>query len=137
MIALGLALLFAGCGQHFETRTGERTLQRAFSRAFKRNYAAAYRMTAGHPNRGLIRHADVRCHPRGPQPADESAPWPWFCRVRYYRRHHAGAGLATYGLRVDERGCFQALTGAFPDRRYERVLDRSAPNPLVYIRSCP
>jgi hypothetical protein len=139
LIAVGLVLLvgLAGCGQRYEIRTGRATLERAFSRAFKRDYAAAVRMSTGHANRLVLRHADVRCRARQRPPEEESRPWHWFCRVRYYRRHSADAGIATYGLRVSALGCFEGRTGAYPDRLPERVLDRMAPNPLVYIRSCP
>jgi hypothetical protein len=140
--AIGLVVLLAaataGCGKRFEMRTGRATLERAVSRAFKRNYAAAYRMTTDHANRLIIRHADVRCRPRGAQPDDEGRSWPWFCRVRYYTRRGSRAHIATYGVNVGALGCFEARTGAFLDRLPERVLgDRLAGNPLIYIRSCP
>ncbi len=139
-IAVGVALLVsaAGCGQHLDHRTGPLTLQRAVSRAFKRNYAASYRMTTGHAGHFLIRHADVRCRPTADEPTHADQPWPWFCRVRYYFRRTADAHIATYGVQVDPRGCFEARTGAFLARIPERVLgERLAGNPLVYIRSCP
>jgi hypothetical protein len=133
-----LAAATAGCGKRYEIRTGPMTFERAMSRAFKRNYAAAYRMTTGHANRGVIRHADVRCRPLAVQPDDEGRPWPWHCRVRYYRRRDARPYFATYGVEVGALGCFEARSGAFVDRLPERVLgDRLAGNPLVYIRSCP
>ena len=140
--AIGLAAVLAaatvGCGQRYEKRTGRATLERAVSRAFKRNYAAAYRMTTGHANRLVIRHADVRCRPRSRQPDDEGRPWPWHCRVRYYRRRDSRAHIATYGVNVGALGCFEARSGAFVDRLPERVLgERLAGDPLVYIRSCP
>ena len=138
MIAAALAaVLAAGCGERYDIRTGELTLERAVSRAFKRDYAAFHRMTTGRADRGIVRHADVRCRPRTEQPSDDSEPWRWRCRVRWYLRDAAGPGLATYGVAVDERGCFQARSDAFPDRVHERILGRDAPNPLVYIRSCP
>ena len=137
-VLLALAASAAGCGQRYEKRTGRATLERAVSRAFKRNYAAAYRMTTGHANRLVIRHADVRCRPRSRQPDDEGRPWPWHCRVRYYRRRDSRPHIATYGVNVGALGCFEARSGAFVDRLPERVLgDRLAGNPLVYIRSCP
>jgi hypothetical protein len=140
--AIGLAVVLvaatAGCGKRYDLRTGPRTLERAMSKAFKRNYAAAYRMTTGHANRLIIRHADVRCRPRAQQPDDEGRPWPWHCRVRYYTRRDSRARIATYGTQVGALGCFEARSGAFVDRLPERVLgDRLAGNPLVYIRSCP
>ena len=137
LVLLALAGFAAGCGQRYEIRTGKATLERAFSRAFKRNYAAAFRMTTGRANRLVLRHADVRCRPRERQPENESTPWHWNCRVRFYQRRSPRAQIATYGLRVSALGCFEARTAAFPDRLPERVLDRLAPDPLVYIRSCP
>ena len=138
-IGVGLALttLAAGCGQRYEIRTGRATLERSMSRAFKRSYAAAFRMTTGRAKRNAIRHADVRCRARQRQPDDEAKPWHWTCRVRFYQRHSPRAQIATYGLRVGALGCFEGRSGAFPDRLPERVLGRSAANPLVYIRSCP
>ena len=137
-VLLALAASAAGCGQRFEKRTGRATLERAVSRAFKRNYAAAYRMTTGHANRLVIRHADVRCRPRSRQPDDEGRPWPWHCRVRYYRRRDPRPHIATYGVNVCALGCFEARSGAFVDRLPERVLgERLAGDPLVYSRSCP
>jgi hypothetical protein len=140
--AIGLVAVLAaattGCGKRYDIRTGRATLERAMSKAFKRNYAAAYRMRTGHANRGVIRHAAVRCRPRGPQPDDEGRQWPWHCRVRYYRRHSSRAHIATYGTQVGALGCFEARSSAFVDRLPERVLGhRLAGNPLVYIRSCP
>ncbi len=137
-VLLAFATSATGCGKRYEVRTGQATLERAMSKAFKRNYAAAYRMTTGHANRGVIRHADVRCRPRGPQPDDEGQQWPWHCRVRYYTRRDPRPHLATYGTQVGALGCFEARSGAFVDRLPERVLGhRLAGNPLVYIRSCP
>ncbi len=136
-LVLAAALAVAGCGQRYDVRTGELTLERAMSRAFKRNFAAAYRMRTGRAHGKVVRHADVRCRERGPQPSEDSEPWRWACRVRWYVHGSARAGIATYGLRVDERGCFEARSGAFPDRIPERVLGRAGPDPLVYIRSCP
>jgi hypothetical protein len=136
-LLIALALLAGGCGQRYDVRTGELTLNRALSRAFKRDYAAAHRMRTGRADRSIVRHADVRCREREPQPSDDSRPWRWRCRVRWYLRGDPRAGIATYGARVDERGCFEARSGAFPDRIPERILRRRGPNPLVYIRSCP
>ena len=136
-LALAAAVPAAGCGQRYEIRTGELTLDRAMSRAFKRDYAAAYRMRTGRADARAVRHADVRCRPRGEQPADDGEPWRWRCRVRWYLRDAASARMATYGVRVDRRGCFEARSGAFPDEIPERALGRAGPNPLVYIRSCP
>jgi hypothetical protein len=137
-VLLAFAATAAGCGKRYETRTGRATLERAVSRAFKRNYAAAYRMSTNHAYRLIVRHADVRCHPEGDPPDDDSIAWPWFCRVRYYWRRDARPHLATYGVRVGALGCFEARSGAFVDRLPERVLgNRLEPNPLVYIRSCP
>ena len=136
-VLLVLASGWAGCGTRYEIRTGRATLERAFSRAFKRNYAAAYRMTTGRANRLVLRHADVRCRPRQRQPEDDSKPWHWTCRVRFYQRRSPRPQIATYGVLVGALGCFEGRTAAFPDRLPERVLDRSAPDPLVYIRSCP
>ena len=135
--AAALAVLPAGCGKRYDIRIGELTLERAMSRAFKRDYAAFQRMTTGRADSAIVRHADVSCRPRTEQPDDDSTPWRWRCRVRWYLRDGARPAIATYGVRVDERGCFQARSGAFPDRVPERVLRREAPNPLVYIRSCP
>jgi hypothetical protein len=140
--AIGLAAVLvagtAGCGKRYDLRTGPATFERAMSKAFKRNYAAAYRMTTGHANRRIVRHADVRCRPRGAQPDDEGRSWPWFCRVRYYTRRDPRPHIATYGVQVGALGCFEARSDAFVDRLPERVLgDRLAGNPLVYIRSCP
>ena len=137
LLALSLAAGAAGCGKRYEVRTGRATLERGMSRAFKRGYAAAFRMTTGRANRSALRHADVRCRPRQRQPSDESRPWHWACRVLFYRRGEARGRIATYGLRVGALGCFEARSGAFPDRLPERVLSRPASNPLVYIRSCP
>ena len=72
IVLLGFALSATGCGHRLEHRVGPVTLERAVSRAFKRNYAAAYQMTTGHANRKIIRHAGVRCNPRGKKPSDES-----------------------------------------------------------------
>jgi hypothetical protein len=135
---LVLAVSTAACGQRYERRTGRATLERAMSRAFKRHYAAAYRMSTGRAFRLVIRHADVRCKRRGDQPADDSTPWPWACRVRYYTRRDFRPHIATYGVNVNDRGCFEARSGAFLDRLPERVLgDRLEADPLLYIRSCP
>lgn len=137
-VLLGFAASATGCGHRLEHRVGPVTLERAVSRAFKRNYAAAYRMTTGRANRKIVRHAGVRCRPRGKEPSDEGRAWPWFCRVRYYTRRGSRQHVATYGLKVGALGCFEARSGAFVDRLPERVLgDRLAANPLVYIRSCP
>jgi len=137
-LVLALAAGAAGCGQRFEVRTGRATLERAVSRAFKRNYAAAYRMTTGHANRRVVRHADVRCRPAAKQPDDEGRPWPWFCRVRFYLRRSPLPHIATYGVNVGALGCFEARSGAFLARLPERVLGgRLADDPLLYIRSCP
>ena len=136
-LVLAVAVAAAGCGERYDVRTGEWTLDRAMSRAFKRNYAAAYRMRTGQANSGIVRHADVRCRELEPQPDEDSRPWRWRCRVRWYLHGSPRAGLATYGVRVDERGCFEARSGAFPNRIPERVLGRAGPDPLVYIRSCP
>jgi hypothetical protein len=133
-----LAVTLAGCGQRYDVRTGRATLDRAMSRAFKRSYAAAERMRTGRANRLVIRHADVRCRPLARQPDDDARPWPWRCRVRWYLRGRPEPRLATYGVKVGARGCFYARSGAFPARLRERVLgNRLAPNPLLYIRSCP
>jgi hypothetical protein len=137
LLVLALAAGAAGCGTRYEVRTGKATLERAVSRAFKRSYAAAYRMTTGRANRSVLRHADVRCRPRQRQPSDDSRPWHWTCRVLFYRRGDTRGRIATYGLRVGALGCFEARSGAFADRLPERVLSRTASNPLVYIRSCP
>jgi hypothetical protein len=139
VICLGVCLLggTAGCGTRFEVRTGRLTLEKAMSRAFKRSYAAAYRMTTGHARRGVIRHAAMRCRPLTRQPTDEGRSWHWFCRVRFYKRRSVRAQLATYGVRVSALGCFEARTGAFPSTLHERVLERTARDPLIYIRSCP
>jgi hypothetical protein len=137
LLVLALAPLAAGCGQRYEIRTGRATLERAVSRAFKRSYVAAYRMTTGHAKRNAVRHADVHCRARQRQPDEESKPWHWTCRVRFYQRRSPRPQIATYGLRVSALGCFEGRTAAFPARLYERVLGRSAADPLVYIRSCP
>jgi hypothetical protein len=137
-LVLLLAAWAAGCGERFDRRTGPITLERAVSRAFKRNYAAAYRMTTGHAYRLIVRHADVRCRPRGKPPDDEGQPWPWSCRVRWYWRRDPRAHIVTYGVQVGALGCFEARSGAFVDRLPERILgNRLESNPLVYIRSCP
>jgi hypothetical protein len=138
LLLLLLAVTLAGCGRRYDVRTGRPTLERAMSRAFKRHYAAEVRMRTGHANKRAVRHADVRCRPLSVQPADDGRPWPWRCRVRWYLRRDHRAHLATYGVKVGSRGCFYARTGAFPARVPERVLgNRPAPNPLLYIRSCP
>ena len=137
LVVLVPALAASGCGERYEQRTGKLTLDRAMSRAFKRHYAAAHRMRTGRADRLVVRHADVRCTPLGEQPGDESVAWPWRCRVRWYLRGRPRAALATYGVGVDARGCFEARSGAFPPRIFERVLRRPGPNPLLYIRSCP
>ena len=137
-VLLAFATSATGCGKRYDIRTGRATFERAMSKAFKRNYAAAYRMTTGHANRRIVRHADVRCRPLGAQPDDEGRPWHWFCRVRYYTRRDPRPHIATYGALVGALGCFEARSDAFVDRLPERVLgDRLAGNPLVYIRSCP
>jgi hypothetical protein len=137
-VAVALAGLGAGCGKHLDHRTGPLTLERAVSRGFKRAYAASYRMTTGHGNSLVVRHADVRCRPTGSEPTDQDQPWHWFCRVRYYFRRDASPRLATYGVNVDRLGCFQARSGQFLARIPERVLGgHLADNPLLYIRSCP
>lgn len=137
VVLLAAALFAAGCGQRYDIRTGRATLERAMSRAFKRAYAAEHRMRTGRAHRLVVRHADVRCSPRGAQPGDDARPWPWRCRVRWYVRGRPEPGIATYGVQVGSRGCFHARSAAFPSRVHERVLDREAGNPLVYIRSCP
>lgn len=137
LLVLALAALPAGCGTRYDVRTGKLTLDRALSRAFKRDYAAFHRMTTGRADSRLVRHADVRCRPRGPQPDDDATPWRWRCRVRWYLRASPRPRIATYGVRVDERGCFESRSGAFPDRVPDRVRRRRSPNPLAYIRSCP
>jgi hypothetical protein len=136
-VALVAAVALPACYEDLDKRTGKLTLQRAMSRAFKRNYAAAYRMQTGRGNSLIIRHADARCRPRAAEPTDEGRAWPWFCRIRYYRRNRAYAELATYGLEVGAKSCFEARSGNFRPRLDEVVLDRTASNPLVYIRSCP
>jgi hypothetical protein len=130
-----LALGAAGCGQ-LEHRTGPKTMDLAMSKSFKRSAAAAYRMTTGHPNRSIVRHARTNCRPRGPEPQGD-ARWRWFCKVLWFQKDRPEGHLATYGLSVDSRGCFEARSADFPLRLRERVLDRPAENPLVYIRSCP
>jgi hypothetical protein len=135
MAAAGLAMGAAGCGQ-LEHRTGPQTLDKAMSKAFKRASAAAYRMTTNHADRKLVAYARFRCRPRGPEPKTD-ADWSWFCKVLWLRRDAVSHHVATYGVSVDKRGCFEAVSGNFAPRLPERVLGREAPNPLVYIRSCP
>jgi hypothetical protein len=136
-VALVAAVALPGCYDQLDSRTGKLTLQRAMSRAFKRNYAASYRMVTGRADSLIVRHADARCRPRAAEPTEEGRDWPWFCRIRYYRRNRAYAELVTYGVQVGAKSCFEARSGNFPDRVHEAVLDRTASNPLVYIRSCP
>jgi hypothetical protein len=125
----------AGC-QKLHHRTGQDKLPHAMSKAFKRAYAASYRMTTGRPRSRIIRFARATCRPRGPEPTTDR-DWPWTCRILWIRRDRPGAHLATYGVRVDMRGCFQASSASFPARLPERVLHRPARNPLIHFRSCP
>ena len=134
--AIVLALALAGCGESLDVRVGDATLDRAVSRAFKRHFEAAVRMSSGQADRGIVRHAGVRCTPYAAEPEDDSEPWRWRCRVLWYLRDSGRPNLATYGLRVDQRGCFEARSGAFPDLRFDRLRDRRSGNPLVYMRSC-
>ena len=135
-VAAALAVGATGCGQ-LDHRTGPRTMSQAMSKAFKRASAAAYRMTTGHADRDIVRHARATCRPRTPEPASDDTDWSWFCKLLWYRKQRADAHLATYGVFVDGRGCFQAVSGNFPSHLHERVLHRREENPLVYIRSCP
>lgn len=130
-----LALGTAGC-QRLDHRTGTQTMDKAMSKAFKRSFAAAYRMTTNHTWKSVVSFARFRCRPRGPEPRTD-ADWSWFCQVLWRRRGLPAQHFATYGVSVDEHGCFEAVTGSFPPRLHELVLNRSAANPLVYIRSCP
>jgi hypothetical protein len=140
-LALGLATASlvvgaTGCSQ-LEHRTGPQTLDKAMSKAFKRAGAAAYRMTTNHADRKIVSYARFRCRPRGPEPKSD-ADWSWFCKVLWLRRDRPDHRLATYGVSVDARGCFEAVSDNFVPHLPERVLGgRPEPNPLVYIRSCP
>jgi hypothetical protein len=129
-------VLGAGCGERREVRIGPRTIDKAMSKAFKRSYSASFRMRTGTADEEIVRHAGVRCRPRGAEPPDDQA-WRWFCRVLWRLRDSGRGGVATYGVRVNDRSCFEATSASFPPRLHERVLGRPARNPLVYIRSCP
>jgi hypothetical protein len=131
----GVALGGAGCSQ-LDHRTGPKTLDKAMSKAFKRASAAAYRMTTNHADRNVVSYARFSCRPRGPEPKTD-ADWSWFCKVLWLRRDRPEHHLATYGVSVDKRGCFEAVSANFVPHLPERVLGREAENPLVYIRSCP
>jgi hypothetical protein len=137
LACVALALAGAGCGEKKERRTGPLTMDVAMSRAFKRAYAGAHRMVTGRADAKVVSHAGVRCRPRGPEPEAESVGWPWRCRVLWYVRDSQRPRLATYGVRVDARGCFEARSASFPRRLRERALGRTSRNPLVYVRSCP
>lgn len=137
LVAAGL-LAGTGCGEHLDHRTGPETMNVEMSRAFKRAYAGAFRMQTARADRDAIRHAGVRCRPRGPEPTTESRVWPWFCRVLWFRRDSRVGRVTTYGVEVDPYGCFEARTAGFPYRLRERILGgRPARNPLVYFRACP
>jgi hypothetical protein len=131
----GLALAAGGCTK-LQHRTDRKTLDGAVSKAFKRSYAAAYRMTTARSRKGIVLFAKVACVPHGPEPRGERA-WPWSCRIEWQRRDRDVSHVSRYEVRVDPRGCFDATTSDFPAKLHERKLHRPAPNPLVYIRSCP
>jgi hypothetical protein len=131
-----LAVGATGCSQ-LDHRTGPKTLDQAMSKSFKRAGAAAHRMTTNHAFRDVISYARFRCRPRGPEPKG-NADWSWFCKVLWLRSDRPGHHLATYGVSVDQRGCFEAVSANFRPLLPERVLGgRLETNPLVYIRSCP
>jgi hypothetical protein len=137
-LILLVAVALAGCGEKLDNRTGPKTMDVEMSRAFKRAYAGAFRMRTDRADRDAARHAVVRCRPTATQPDADREAWPWFCRVLWFVRDRPGGHVATYGVKVESRGCFEARSGDFPRRLPERVLDgRSARNPLVYFRSCP
>jgi hypothetical protein len=138
VLALGacVALAAGGCGERPDVRIGPRTIDKAMSKAFKRAYAASYRMRTARADEEIVGHARARCRARGPEPADDRT-WSWFCRVLWRLRDSGRGGIATYGVQVNDRSCFEATSGNFPPRLVERALERPARNPLVYIRSCP
>jgi hypothetical protein len=135
-LAVAVALAAGGCAK-LEHRTDAKTLDGAVSHAFKRYYAAAFRMTTGHPRGGIVLYAKVRCRTREGEPRGERG-WSWLCGIVWQRRDRRTRHPATYRVLVDPRGCFAARSADFPATLRERVLDhRPARNPLVYIRSCP
>jgi hypothetical protein len=135
-LAVAVALAAGGCAK-LEHRTDRKTLDGAFSHAFKRYYAAAFRMTTGHPRGGIVIYAKVRCHALEPEPRGDRG-WSWLCPIVWQRRDRPTRHPSTYRVQVDPQGCFAATSTDFPATLRERVLDhRPARNPLVYIRSCP
>jgi hypothetical protein len=136
VLAVAVALAAGGCAK-LTNRTDPQTLDGAVSHAFKRYYAAAYRMTTGHPRGGIIVYAKVRCRALEAEPKGDRG-WSWLCRITWQRRDRRVRHPSTYRVSVDRQGCFAARSADFPATLSERVLDhRPARNPLVYIRSCP
>jgi hypothetical protein len=114
------------------------TLDRAMTRAFKRAFAAAHRLETGRADRGIARGVRSRCRRQGPEPVADATPWRWTCQVLWRVRDRGPRfEVATYGVRVDRLGCFEARSGDFPPRLPDKVLGGTARNPLVYFRSCP
>ncbi len=104
-------------------------LEHALARAFKLSYQAERRMVSGRLHRRPVRYARARCRP--------TSGSRWSCSIKYFLRARRERHRAVYAVAVDPRGCFAATSSSFPARRPERVLDRTAVNPVARIHSCP
>jgi len=132
---VGLIPLLAGCARD-DVRTSRSTLEREASRSFKRSYGAYRQMTKGHYAQKFVNLAHSFCHTPTPAPQSADVPWHWVCAITYTTRGGV-SGKATYGLKVDGRGCFIGRSSSFFPTAYQIQLRRTAPNPLNVLRGCP
>ena len=134
LLLAAAALLAAGC-ETDPARTSRGLLQREVGAATERALQAEQRMRTGRSAPLDSFFATARCR-RGRARRGDGNDWRYACTVRFLRFGGRG-GEATYGVRVDPRGCFAASSGDFAAQVFERILARRSPNPLRKVRSCP
>lgn len=127
--------VLSGCARD-DVRTSRSTLEREASRSFKRSYGAYRQMTKGHYAEKFVNFAQSFCHTPTSAPQSADLPWHWVCAITYTTRGGV-SGKATYGLKVDGRGCFVGRSSSFFPTAHQIQLRRIAPNPLNVLRGCP
>ncbi len=134
VLVVTLVAPLAGTPSHQPPRISVRALQPATAHAFERAADAHRRMTTGSAI-SAVSGAHSRCEPLASEPA-ASRDWAWACQVNYGVPDRP-RGVVDYVTAVDRRGCFTAVTPAYPTVVFEPVLRRRATNPLARLEGCP